>query len=125
MSYGIENVKKVMDYLYKIGYKVEKVTREDSPGGKDIKMIEFPEFFPVLMATPGMMKALPKFLPEMNDLDDAEIKELTQHAIDTYDLESERAERLVIKSIKVGLAMWDLVNDIFIKKPDKDLPDYV
>jgi len=113
----IENFTKVMDFVYLLGSKAEKVTAADSAGGKKIKLQEWTEFIPVAAALPGLIKALPEFIPELKDMDKAEKDQFVQHAKDTYDLKNDKAEMLVEKTIEIGLNLWMVAKELI---PEKD-----
>ena len=113
---GIENFKKVCDFVYLVAKKAEKVTGEASPGGKKIQLVELPEFIPVIVAVPGLIGALPEFIPELKDMDQAEKNEYIQHVKDAYDFDNDKAEALVEKVVEIGVNLWMVAKELLPKE---------
>ena len=98
---GIENLKTGLSFIIGLGERVEKVTAEDSAGGKKIVGTEWLGSLGLLVGVPGLLKAVPEFIPEIKDLDAEELKEVIEFLMNEFDLEKDKIEEAIERGVKV------------------------
>ena len=101
MERGIENLKTGLSFVIGLGERAEKITSEDSAGGKKITGTEWMGSVGLLIGVPSLLKAIPEFIPEIKDLDSEESEELMQFLAKEFDLANDKIEEAVERGAKV------------------------
>lgn len=109
-QFGIENLKKVVQFGAKLGEGVANILQD----GK-VELGEAAALLPTLMEVPGILANKDKIKQEAADLSDDERAELKEVFATEFDPADDSLENKVEKSINAAVAVLDLI-DAF-KKP--------
>lgn len=109
-QFGIENLKKVVQFGAKLGEGVADILED----GK-VELGEAAALLPTLMEVPGILANKDKIKQEAADLSDDERAELKEVFATEFDPADDSLENKVEKSINAAVAVLDLI-DAF-KKP--------
>lgn len=109
-QFGIENLKKVVQFGAKLGEGVADILED----GK-VELGEAAALLPTLMEVPGILANKDKIKQEAADLSDEERAELKEVFATEFDPADDSLENKVEKSINAAVAVLDLI-DAF-KKP--------
>ena len=108
-EYGIDNLKKAIDTTAEFGEELE-----DALDDGKISTWEAIGFIDNLKDIAEIVSSWDEIGKEVMDLNKEENAQLIAYAVDTYDLKSDKAERLVESSIKLLLLVAEVI-DIFKK----------
>ena len=106
-EYGIKETKEM------IGFSLAVTTAVvDSMEDGRIGITDALNFFGALKKAPAAFSGFSQIPAELNDLDEAEIEELIEYVRGEFDYPDELVKDMVLKSIKIGAGIYDLVGDI-------------
>ena len=105
---NIENIKTVLAFVIGIGERVDKVTAEDSAGGKKITGGEWLGSAVLLTGVPGLLKSIPEFLPEFKDLDSEEKAELKDFVNTEFDIANDKLESVIEKAVGIAIELSNI-----------------
>lgn len=109
---GIDALKNVIGAGYDVASRVIEITKETSPGGKKITI---PEVIGSAGSAYDLVKAIPQArqaIEEVKDLTKEETNELLDWAEQELKLDNDKAEKIILTSMKAVLAIAELVEAI-------------
>ena len=104
----MENIKTIIGFAIKLVNRAVEVTAEDSAGGKKITALEWAGSVPILIDVPGLIKAVPEFVPEFKDLDDTEKAELKAWFTEEFDIPNDKVEGYIELAFNVAIGLSSL-----------------
>lgn len=107
--FGIEKMKVVLMFIINLGERFEKITREDSPGGKKVTWGEVLGSALLLKDVPSLIKAIPELKAEFLDLDETEKQELKDYVKVELDLEDDAVEKMIEKAWNTLVSLSSLI----------------
>jgi hypothetical protein len=105
-AHGIEALKKAIDFAASVHQGVELALQDGKVGLEDAGLLAQPvmSLFPLLQS----LDQLPK---DLADLDEEEKQEVRAYVEQVYDIQDDKVEMFVTRSLKVALDLGDLVHD--------------
>jgi len=103
---GIDNLKTALGFAIGLGEKLESALADD---GK-VTWNELFGFIPILTSVPAVIKAAPELLKEFDDLDDAEMADLTLWLETELDLQNDKIEDYIEEGFQLLLALSGLIS---------------
>lgn len=107
---GIENIKTLLGFLIGIAHRADKVTAEDSAGGKKITGTEWLGSVTLLTGVPAVIRAIPELNDELNDLDDEERTELYEWVKEEFDISNDKLEAVIENAVYAGLYLFYILD---------------
>jgi hypothetical protein len=100
---GIENLKKAIKFGIDLGNQIEE-SGKDGYNWKDIT-----SFFDELFQIPALISNGNAIKEEFKDLDAVEKQELVEYFTDLFDLDNDKAEAIIEKSLDIALDVLTLL----------------
>lgn len=107
-KYGVEKICKVADFVIDLADSVVKAKKSD---GK-INVKDYPLFLDDLLAIPGTLSASKGAVNELKEMDTEDREAVKSHVAAKFDIDNEKAEKLVEKSINVVVDATGMINGI-------------
>ena len=103
---GIKELKELVVFLAVLGSAADRATKN----GLDMADIAF--FMPVFLKAPAAFEGLDVAKLEAKELDNAEIAELNQAVAENLDLENDKVEALVEKSLSALVSIYGIIEEV-------------
>lgn len=106
-SIGIQNTKEMLKFIVTLGMSVDKALEDGKVSVLDLPLIMAP-----MSAAPaafGDMALIPK---EVSDLSAEEKAELVSYFETEFDIKDDKAEHMIEKALKLGLAVYEFIQDL-------------
>lgn len=100
---GVDNLLVGLGFLVKTGNVVHDVTAPESANGAGIALTEYPQFIPLAMDLPGLIKSIPKIPFELVD----QITDEERNQVEAKIMESDYVKDLIAK----GADQKELIDD--------------
>ena len=106
-EYGIQETKEVVGFIVELGNGIGKA-REDG----DWSASDLVYFMDALLAVPAAFQGIDKVPMEVKDLDEAEMKELSDYVVEEFDIPQDKIEEVIEDAIHIAWKVWELVKKI-------------